>query len=268
MMFRLLDLAPPQITGNKRPIIQAKVLTKPDDMLLVRQVSAILDNKDVDTLKMKKMTKLVQQYGISMKAVAYAMRASGFGKSGGTAPSPSARIAINGIRPTDRLAVAAAKAAAAQELSYRAAFIINTARRMQTTLNTVADQEFPDAARQLVKIALRDQSVLYQKHESARRNRLDAAAQSGKMAEFLGSDLVGWYLNPALNNESECIAADGNNYYASQGTVLGWPGAVHPNCGCTSGPAHENGGMVNDAVNHMMSPGTVQKVFKLKRKAS
>lgn len=266
MKKSITDLAQPQIFGGTpKKLKDGSVTPKPGGML-VDKIGAILANKDVDSLKAKKVAKLLAPFGVGTKATAYAMFSAGFGKSGGTTPVPNARLAQNGIKATDKLAATPARAAAAQELSWRAAFVIKSAGKMQGTLNTVADREVPKAV--VVRAQLADGSLNYKRHEAARAGRLNAAARAGKVASQFGSDLVGWYLNPALNNESECIAADGNNFYASQGTVLGWPGAVHPNCGCVAGPAHENGAMVNDSVNHLMGSGAVAKVFKLKRKAS
>lgn len=121
---------------------------------------------------------------------------------------------------------------------------------------------------QILKIALADENLLYQRHEQARKGRLRAAAQTASASKKYGQ-LLGWYLDPSLNNDAECIAANGNNYYARTGTVIGWPGSVHPNCGCTPGPPHANGGMVNDVINQMAkSNKRIAKVYHLKRKAS
>lgn len=129
------------------------------------------------------------------------------------------------------------KSAVQRETLYRAGYVLNAAHRIEKDVRE--GKSIPDAVKQ--------ELPNLDKHKKARENRLSAADHVAKVALRLG-DLLGWYLNPLLNNEIECITANGNNFYASQSTVIGDPGAVHVGCGCTAGPAHWGAGMVNDAI--------------------
>lgn len=146
-----------------------------------------------------------------------------------------------------------------REVFYRAAYLANAAHRLQRAMNSGASQ----------RDALRQERVYYKMHEEARRGRLKAAAQVQTAARMFGQrdetgTLVGWYLNPLLENEVECIAANGNNFYAEAGTVIGIPGAVHNRCGCYAGAPHYGAGMVNDAVKNIAVFTRAKPRFKLK----
>jgi hypothetical protein len=108
--------------------------------------------------------------------------------------------------------------------------------------------------------ALAKEKKVFKTHETARRGRMGAAANAARAANLYG-DILGWYLNPLLNNEIECVTANGHNFSASQGTVIGYPGAVHPRCGCTAGPPILGAGMVNDALKE-----SSQVIFQAPRK--
>jgi hypothetical protein len=137
----------------------------------------------------------------------------------------------------DSAGASVAKSAARREVVYRAAYIARAAGRIQEDVN----------GGKTIKEAVRAEVPVYRSHEAARRNRLDAAARVGVAANRFGN-LLGWYLDPLLNNERECIVANGHNFHADESTVLGDPGAVHLNCGCVAGPPIAGAGMVNDAV--------------------
>lgn len=123
------------------------------------------------------------------------------------------------------------------EAFYRAMYVVNAAKRVQAR---IADGV-------TLSRALAAEKVNRDRHHEARSGRMDAARAVVEAALAHG-DLLGWYLNPMLRNEPECIAANGHNFKASEGTVLGWPGAVHANCGCRPGPPIPGASMVNDAV--------------------
>lgn len=147
-----------------------------------------------------------------------------------------------------------ARRAAQQELYYRAAYVLRATARIQADLDT---------GRSLREAVARERRFQLQ-HERARRIRLEATQRDIGNVELFGP-VLGWYLNPLLNNERECIAADGHNYDALTGTVIGRPGTVHMGCGCTSGPPHEGAGWVDDAVtDHIVFSGP--RPFKLKRR--
>jgi hypothetical protein len=74
-------------------------------------------------------------------------------------------------------------------------------------------------------------------------------------------------LNPLLNNEAECIAANGHNFYAEHGTVIGLPGSVHNRCGCYAGPPWTGAAMVDDVFRNLTAlKPKVHAKFKLKER--
>ena len=149
----------------------------------------------------------------------------------------------------------------AHELFMRAAYVVNAAIRVQHEVGsgeTLAE-------------ALSHERRWYAAHEHARRGRLEAVAQVQYAADTFGwreerGTLVGWYLNPLLNNDPECIAANGHNFYAEEGTVIGLPGSVHNNCGCYAGPPILGAGLVNDAVGNLAILHHHRPKYKLKNK--
>jgi hypothetical protein len=147
-----------------------------------------------------------------------------------------AHARLNGMDPSTD-GGRAATAAARSEVFYRAAYLLRATERVAHDVNT--GKPVPEA--------LADEKIVFKSHEAARRNRLNAATNVGEAANMFGP-LLGWYLDPSLNNERECIVANGHNFFADQGTVIGLPGAVHLNCGCTAGPAHEGATSVNEAI--------------------
>lgn len=199
------------------------------------------------------------------QAIAYQLRHWGVTKSTvnsvlglmarGTAHRPNARLVGHGVSPTPEV-----REVRDTEVYYRAAYIINAAKRVQKAIDD--GQDFREA--------LRRENVYYQGHERARRARLDAVAQVQDTAHWFGiptpeGTLVGWYLNPLLNNDTECILANGRNFIAENGTAIGLPGSVHPGCGCYAGPPHTGAGLVNDALRGVrVLHGRKARPFKLK----
>lgn len=159
---------------------------------------------------------------VSGKAIAAALRISGRATK---------------AKPRQRGIGQIARQAAQDELYYRAAYVLRASQRIQADL---------DAGRSLREAIIRE-GRYWRMHEAARRQRLDAHRRDTRYVELFGP-ILGWYLNPLLNNERECIAANGHNYDALVGTVIGRPGTVHTGCGCTSGPPIEGAGWVDDAV--------------------
>ena len=163
-----------------------------------------------------------------------------------TAHRPRPRFASNGFDATTPAANAIMRATANADLYYRAAYLLNAAERMQKAIDNGAS----------VKEAIGAEARHYQAHRQARENRLEVAGKVGRSAELLGP-ILGWYRNHALDSEAECIAADGHNFRADTPPLIGYPGAVHPFCGCEPGPPHENAGWVDDAV-AALTPGTAR----------
>jgi hypothetical protein len=170
--------------------------------------------------------------GISLAVWASVISETG-GSSGHTA---HARLNAHELAP-DTHGADVARSAARREVLYRAAYIARAAARVQTDVHE--GTPLHEALAREVKV--------FRTHEAARRNRLDAATKVGIAANRFGP-LLGWYLDPVLNNEPECIAANGHNFYAAESTVIGDPGAVHRFCGCTAGPPIPGASMVNEAI--------------------
>lgn len=150
------------------------------------------------------------------------------------------------------------------EVFYRAGYVLNASKRLTESL-TDRDETWSQAWNK--------ERNYHRQHEKARSGRLDAAAQVQVAAEFFGQDteggiLLGWYHNPLLNNTPDCLAASGNNFYAAQGTAIGYPGSVHENCGCYAGPVHTLGGMVNEVLKNlsMLDQHRVNKFRPKKRR--
>lgn len=130
-----------------------------------------------------------------------------------------------------------ARSVARKEIFYRAAYLLNAAHRVEK--DTRGGENLQEA--------VRDELPNFRLHEAARAARLQNAVGIAWRSNRFGR-LLGWYLNPLLDNERECITASGHNFYADEGTVIGYPGAVHPRCGCNAGPPIAGAGLVNDAL--------------------
>lgn len=166
----------------------------------------------------------------------------------GSAHIPRARMASHGV-PPDSAPASLPRRAANDDLYFRAAYIEAAAHRV--TRGVAGGQDLQDAIAEEARYAAL--------HEKARRGRLSSAGRVAA-AQLEYGPLLGWYLNPELNNETECILADGNNFYADEGTVIGYPGMVHPECGCIPGPPHILGGKVDDAVAPIIRPKAAARV--------
>lgn len=135
-----------------------------------------------------------------------------------------------------------------REALYRGAYVLKASERVQ---------EAVDNGRSL-QDALSHEKRYFKMHEHARKHRLDMVTMTQRVAQRFGEPvtdshgahrtMVGWYLNPLIKNDEECKAASGHNFYAEEGTKLGFPGAVHVGCGCYAGPPFEGASMVNDVL--------------------
>lgn len=199
---------------------------------------------------------LLAPYGIKRTAIRMALgltHQEGGGRRG-TAHVPNARLAYNGATLDERIAEVRD-----YDLYYRAAYIANAAHRMQRDMNQGATEAQ----------ALNREAPYYRAHENARKGRLEAVAQVQTAARHWGmhdgrGTLLGWYLDPLLKNEVECITANGHNFYAEEGTVIGLPGAVHNNCGCYAGTPHWGAQLVNDVMRNVIMLKHSRPKFKLK----
>lgn len=136
----------------------------------------------------------------------------------GTAHKPRALFKADGINRA-KPGAEIVRATANEDLYFRAAYIVKASRRVQKGLN---------AGKQLPAI-LSGENVYYRKHELARTQRAKAGRRAAVAAQLYGN-VLGWYLNPRLNNEIECITAAGNNFKADSVPKIGLPGLVHMNC--------------------------------------
>lgn len=224
-----------------------------EDDQLATAIAAILMSGATAAVMLGAIQALLAPLGISKQAVllAYSVTAGrqspvpGVGPRGGVAGVETRIDVLPNNKPSAQGLSASTdvmRAARAREAHYRAAYMAKAAGRIHHELVSGTP----------VRTALADESLHYRSHAKARRNRLDTAGGVAKNALIFG-DLLGWYRDPFSNSEAECIAASGNNFSATKGTLIGFPGAVHPHCRCHSGPPHEGGRMVNDVLQGRIS---------------
>lgn len=270
-----IDLARPASDWRRAPaqtspygrqtVTKHVVVPKPDTDATVRSIAKVLlssrrtrgISEDTRT-EVERLRSLMKPYGIQTTAIRMALgltRTEG-GSYRGTAHSPNARLRgyaaklEGGVRDVRD-----------QEVYFRASYLANAAQRLQKALNEGKTQ----------REALAQEKVYYLAHERARRGRLESAAQVQTAGGLFGQPdqrgtLVGWYLNPLLNNEVECQQADGHNFYVEEGTVIGLPGSVHQNCGCYAGPPHQGAGLVDDVLGNVVRFTKSRPKFKLRSK--
>jgi hypothetical protein len=223
--------------GGTSPRPQEKHVQPPpvESDQTVRQIADLLIAATTVGAAVTGLVSLLAVYGIHRAAIEAVFSMLG----GGTNHTPNARLVKYGVPNTGQIT-----AVKRREVFYRAAYVANAAKRVQHELDRGS------TPKQAVDVERR----FFVAHEEARKGRLDAAAQAEYAAAAFGwvqddgKRLVGWYLNPLLNNEVECKAANGNNFLVEDGTIIGLPGAVHARCGCYTGPPHSGAAMVNDAV--------------------
>lgn len=126
---------------------------------------------------------------------------------------------------------------ARREASYRAAFVLNSSRRIQRQI---------DANRNPLE-AVDSERRYWKMHLQAQKGREAAAEQVDRIATLWG-DLLGWYAERDERTTPECQAANGKNFRASEVPLIGYPGTVHPNCRCKAGPPHAGAQMVDEVI--------------------
>jgi hypothetical protein len=135
--------------------------------------------------------------------------------------------------PSDR----AQRVTAAEEANYRAAFLLNSSRRIEDAWRrgvAPADQ----AKREIHYWAL---------HHKAAANRLAMARGVDVAAQSFGQ-VLGWYATLDDRTSTECRRAHGHNFRADQRPLIGWPGTVHPSCRCRPGVPFVNSVPVDSRV--------------------
>lgn len=229
----------------------------PSDDKLNRQIAEILVASATVYIAAKLIEKLLRPYGIGIEAVLASVKIA----SKGTSHKQRAKYRAHGINPKSP-AANIIRQTANEDLYYRAAYVVQSSHRLQRKMNErKAVQPSP--------IELASESMNYRKHEAARGVRLQVAMKVVRASQLFG-DILGWYLNPALNNERECIAANGNNFRIDAIPLIGLPGAVHVGCGCSAGEPHDMppARWVDQAVESAIQFGARPALLKLKRKAS
>jgi hypothetical protein len=119
--------------------------------------------------------------------------------------------------------------------TYRAAYLINAAQRVQHRLD----------AGQGIGAALRAEKPNLLAHLHAQANRRRAADAVDQQARKHGT-LLGWRAVMDTRTSAECAAANGRNFDVFAPPAIGWPGAVHPHCRCRPVPAFAGAGLVGE----------------------
>jgi SPP1 gp7 family putative phage head morphogenesis protein len=114
---------------------------------------------------------------------------------------------------------------------YHVSFLISSARRITEKM-------------QMNKPFEKAETTYDKQHHNAN----DVRQKAFKQAKSQGT-IVGWYAHYDSKTSPACRLANGNNFDAMQGTVIGYPGSVHPHCRCFAGPPHPNGRWVDDILN-------------------
>lgn len=127
-----------------------------------------------------------------------------------------------------------------QNLTRRAAYLINAARRMATAL--VTSRHDPGALTRAVDAETRHLRA----HVDAVARRQRAAVRvaealktergKGEQPEF--DLLLGWYAVLDSRTSPDCRKANGKNFDPLRPPAIGLPGTVHPHCRCKPGPSH------------------------------
>lgn len=129
------------------------------------------------------------------------------------------------------------------ELSYRAAYLVHAAQRMQQAANRGAD----------VAAAVAAETPFYRMHLHASVNRRDSAAKVDVLAKRAGG-LLGWKAVMDSRTSLECRLADGHNFRVSDPPVIGYPGAVHPHCRCKPVPPFAGADLVDNVLAAQRQP--------------
>lgn len=117
----------------------------------------------------------------------------------------------------------ASAAVQAQEASYRALYVLNATRRIESA----SDRE----------VAINRERDFFDLHMQAVRKRRTTASAVDKARARYGDDL-GWYAKMDSRTSPECREANGKNFSALRVPAIGFPGSVHPHCRCRPGKRH------------------------------
>lgn len=153
----------------------------------------------------------------------------------------AAAVAVTIRRPSG----VAGRIVAAQENTYRAAYVLAAARRItqaarSTPTGTLSRSE---AIRQAITAERRYADL----HKQAAANRRATAIQVDTQASRHGL-LLGWKAKLDARTSAECRAANGNNFRADRPPLIGYPGSVHPHCRCQPTAPYPHGLLVDNIV--------------------
>lgn len=117
----------------------------------------------------------------------------------------------------------ASAAVQAQEATFRALYVLNATRRIESA----SDRE----------AAINRERDFFKLHMEAASKRRTAASSVDKARARYGDDL-GWYAKMDSRTSPECREANGKNFSALRVPAIGFPGSVHPHCRCRPGKRH------------------------------
>lgn len=252
------DLAAPYVTAGTPDYSTDEIQQPPSQDDTAKKIAEILVAGGTVYVIAQAIFALLHPLGITIPAITAALNLS----AGGRDPHRvKPKYVAEGL---DRFNIdgKVMRVAANEELYYRAAYILNASYRIQKSYMNGTS----------LKASMEKEAANWNKHKDAREGRMKAA-RSVAQAFSLYGPVLGWYLNPLLNNEAACIAASGNNFRADTMPLIGFPGLVHINCGCKAGPPIEGAGWVDDAVKGKFKRVRKAKLLRLKtpdreRKAS
>lgn len=187
---------------------------------VVAAVAALLDvGASIETARSRVVALLVT-LGISAVAVGAALRIVATLPAPAPGPSSAARTAT--LRA---------------ENVYRAYYVLNASRRIQKAIREGRS----------VERAIADESRYTKQHLLAKANRSATATTIDADARKYGKTL-GWYSKMDSRTTEECRYANGRNFEVDRRPPMGYPGAVHTNCRCRSGPPHRTSKNVYDFI--------------------
>lgn len=133
------------------------------------------------------------------------------------------------------------------EATLRAAFLVNAARRLEQAYKA---GDF--------KHGLQLERSWLAAHIDAARLRSVAAERVDATAVALGYhagtgpvQLLGWHLGVTGKHTTACLAAAGHNFDPAIRPRIGYPGTVHPRCGCWPGPPYPGATTVDTATSRL-----------------
>lgn len=140
----------------------------------------------------------------------------------------SAAVAVLGVIGTAALAAFKRDVAAGDgdtpdaiarraNIRFRAAYIINAARRIATA---------PD-----IKTAIAREKTYWSGHKTATARRTTMARRTATASRLYGP-VLGWKATMDNRTTAECRAANGRNFQVLKPPVIGYPGTVHLHCRC------------------------------------